>query len=72
MFRQSKKKRICFIVKILETVDPGNGLKEIDNYTFYHSGAKRIRIPDSTTEVGKCAFAGVLWIMLFRKRFERH
>ncbi|URW88631.1 leucine-rich repeat protein [[Ruminococcus] torques] len=44
--------------KNLGTVDLGNGLKEIDNYTFYHSGVTRIRIPDSTTEVGKCAFAG--------------
>lgn len=64
MFRQSKKKGFAYC-KNLGTVDLGNGLKEIDNYTFYHSGVTRIRIPDSTTEVGKCAFAGVLWIMLF-------
>ena len=39
--------------KNLGTVDLGNGLKEIDNYTFYHSGVTRIRIPDSTTDVGR-------------------
>lgn len=57
--------------KNLGTVDLGNGLKEIDNYTFYHSGVTRIRIPDSTTEVGKCAFAGCsLDNVILGSRFE--